>query len=96
MADLLCAEGADRRRRGKDRRAREESGELSQLLTLAARPVTKTAKEKGVTMIGSSTQGIKTVLHPVSELIEEYGAPAEISDVTPGKVPMVPPGTEDR
>jgi hypothetical protein len=30
-----------------------------------------------------------------AELIEEYGAPAEISDVTPGKVPMVPPGTEE-
>jgi hypothetical protein len=29
-----------------------------------------------------------------AELIEEYGAPAEISDMTPGKVPMVPPGTE--
>jgi hypothetical protein len=32
-----------------------------------------------------------------AELIEEYGAPAEISEVTPGKVPMVPPETkEDR
>ena len=30
-----------------------------------------------------------------AELIEEYGAPAEFSDVTPGKVPMVPPGTEE-
>ena len=30
-----------------------------------------------------------------AELIEEYGAPAEISDVTPGKVPMVPPETEE-
>ena len=30
-----------------------------------------------------------------AELIEEYGAPGEISDVTPGKVPMVPPGTEE-
>jgi hypothetical protein len=30
-----------------------------------------------------------------AQLIEEYGAPAEISDVTPGKVPMVPPGTEE-
>jgi hypothetical protein len=30
-----------------------------------------------------------------AELIEEYGAPAEISDVTPGKVPMVPPGAEE-
>src|SRR5215207_5141155 len=29
VADLLRAEGVDRRRRGKDRRAREESGELS-------------------------------------------------------------------
>jgi len=28
VADLLRAEGIDRRRRGKDRRAREESGEL--------------------------------------------------------------------
>ena len=28
VADRLCAEGVDRRRRGKDRRAREESGEL--------------------------------------------------------------------
>jgi hypothetical protein len=30
-----------------------------------------------------------------AELIEEYGAPAEISDVTPGKVPMVPPGADE-
>ncbi len=30
-----------------------------------------------------------------AELIEEYGAPAELSDVTPGKVPMVPPGAEE-
>jgi hypothetical protein len=29
------------------------------------------------------------------ELIEEYGAPAELSDVTPGKVPMVPPEAEE-
>ena len=28
-------------------------------------------------------------------LIEEYGAPAEISDATAGKVPMVPPETEE-
>src|SRR3989442_2392957 len=28
VADRLCSEGVDRRRRGKDRRAREESGEL--------------------------------------------------------------------
>jgi hypothetical protein len=28
VADLLCAEGVDRRRRGQDRRTREESGEL--------------------------------------------------------------------
>jgi hypothetical protein len=28
VADLLCAEEVDRRRRGNDRRAREESGEL--------------------------------------------------------------------
>jgi hypothetical protein len=31
----------------------------------------------------------------VAELIEEYGAPAEISDMTPGKVPMVPPEAEE-
>ena len=30
-----------------------------------------------------------------AELIEEYGAPAEISDVAPGKVPMMPPGAEE-
>ena len=30
-----------------------------------------------------------------AELIEEYGAPAEISDVTPGKGPIVPPETEE-
>jgi hypothetical protein len=29
VADLVCAEGVDRRRRGKDRRAREEGGGLS-------------------------------------------------------------------
>src|SRR5687767_635249 len=45
VADLLRAEGVDRRRRGKDRRAREESGELSQLLSPAPRLVTTTAKE---------------------------------------------------
>jgi uncharacterized protein YdhG (YjbR/CyaY superfamily) len=33
VADLLRAQGADRRRREKDRRAREEGGALSQLLT---------------------------------------------------------------
>jgi hypothetical protein len=30
-----------------------------------------------------------------AELLDRYGAPAEISDVTPGKVPMVPPEAED-
>jgi len=30
-----------------------------------------------------------------AELIEEYGTPAEISVVTPGKVPMVPPEAEE-
>ena len=29
-----------------------------------------------------------------AELLERYGVPEEISDVTPGKVPMVPPGAE--
>jgi hypothetical protein len=28
-------------------------------------------------------------------LLEEYGVPAEVSDVTPGKVPMVPPEAEE-
>ena len=36
VADLLRAEGVDRRRRGKDRRAREESGELRTDLAWAA------------------------------------------------------------
>src|ERR671917_2200184 len=45
VADLLRAEGVDRRRRGEDRRAREECGELSQLLSPAPRQVTTTAKE---------------------------------------------------
>jgi hypothetical protein len=27
-------------------------------------------------------------------LLREYGVPAEVSDVTPGKVPMVPPEAE--
>jgi hypothetical protein len=43
--DLVCAEGVDCHRRGKDRRAREESGELSQLLSPAPRLVTTIAKE---------------------------------------------------
>ncbi len=29
------------------------------------------------------------------KLLREYGVPAEISDVTPGKVPMVPPEAEE-
>ncbi len=28
-------------------------------------------------------------------LLEEYGVPVEISEVTPGKVPMVPPEAEE-
>jgi hypothetical protein len=40
VADLLRAEGVDCHRGGKDQRAREESGELSQLLSPATRPVT--------------------------------------------------------
>ncbi len=28
-------------------------------------------------------------------LLREYGVPAEMSDVTPGKVPMVPPEAEE-
>ena len=43
--DLVCAEGVDCHRRGKDRRAREESSELSQLLSPAPRLVTTIAKE---------------------------------------------------
>ena len=38
VADLLRAEGADRRRRGEDRRAREESGELRAELATRPRP----------------------------------------------------------
>jgi hypothetical protein len=30
-----------------------------------------------------------------AKLLGEYGVPAEISDVTPGKVPMVPPEAEE-
>src|SRR3712207_911651 len=45
VADLLRAEGVGRRRRGEDRRVREEGGELSQLPSPAPRPVTATAKE---------------------------------------------------
>jgi hypothetical protein len=45
VADLLRAEGVDCHRRGKDRRAREESGELSRLLSPAPRLVTTIAKE---------------------------------------------------
>ena len=30
-----------------------------------------------------------------AKLLREYGVPAEISDVTPGKVPMVPPEAEE-
>src|SRR5215203_4663487 len=38
VADLLRAEGVDCHRRGEDQRAREESGELSQLLSPAPEP----------------------------------------------------------
>jgi hypothetical protein len=38
VANLLRVEGVDRRRRGKDRRAREESGELAQLFCGVAKP----------------------------------------------------------
>jgi DNA-binding NarL/FixJ family response regulator len=37
VADLVCAEGAERRRRGEDRGAREEGGELSRLSSPAPR-----------------------------------------------------------
>ena len=30
-----------------------------------------------------------------AELLDEYGVPAGISEVTPGKVPMVPPEAEE-
>ena len=30
-----------------------------------------------------------------AELLDRYGVPSGISDVTPGKVPMVPPGAEE-
>ena len=30
-----------------------------------------------------------------AELLDRYGVPAGISDVTPGKVPMVPPEAEE-
>ena len=30
-----------------------------------------------------------------AELLDRYGVPAEISEVTPGKVPMVPPEVEE-
>jgi hypothetical protein len=30
-----------------------------------------------------------------AELLDEYGVPAGMSDVTPGKVPMVPPEAEE-
>jgi hypothetical protein len=38
VADLLRAGGVDRRRRGTDRRAREESGELRHELTTRPSP----------------------------------------------------------
>ena len=30
-----------------------------------------------------------------AELLDRYGVPSGMSDATPGKVPMVPPGTEE-
>ena len=44
MADLVCAEGAERRRRGEDRGAREEGGGLSRLSSPAPRLITATSK----------------------------------------------------
>ena len=57
MADLLRAEGVDRHRRGKDQRAREESGELSQLLSPAPRLVTTTAKQNQTYCLLRSASG---------------------------------------
>src|SRR5688572_22614518 len=45
VADLLRAEGVECHRRGKDQRAGEKSGELSQLLSPAPRLLTTIAKE---------------------------------------------------
>src|SRR5207253_3405507 len=41
VADRLRAEGVDRRRRGKDCRAREESGELRTELAIRPRPLVR-------------------------------------------------------
>jgi hypothetical protein len=45
VADRLRAEGVDVRRRGKDRRAREESGELKKGQTVVVFALTVTAED---------------------------------------------------
>ena len=51
VADLLRAEGVDRRRRGEDRRAREESGELRTELATQLRPRISRGSDKPVDLI---------------------------------------------
>jgi hypothetical protein len=48
VAGRLRAEGVDRRRRGKDRRAREESGELRTDLATGPRPRPDRRSGRGV------------------------------------------------
>jgi hypothetical protein len=79
----------------------EEEGAVGEAGRYVIRTTEKILGTQTVYELQDEELNMKVYAHKVpspgraAELIEEYGAPAEISDVTPGKVPMVPPGAED-
>jgi hypothetical protein len=84
--------------RGKH--ALEKEGAVGEAGRYVIRTTEKLVGDETVYELHDEELNMKVYAHKVpspgraAELIEEYGAPAEISDVTPGKVPMAPPGTE--
>jgi hypothetical protein len=79
----------------------EKEGAVGEAGSYVIRTTEKILGDETVYELNDEELNMKVYAHKVpspgraAELIEEYGAPAEISDVTPGKVPMVPTGTEE-
>jgi hypothetical protein len=85
----------------REKHSLEKEGAVGEACRYVIRTTEKILGTETVYELRDEELNMKVYAHKVpspgraAQLIEEYGAPAEISDVTPGKVPMVPPGTEE-
>jgi hypothetical protein len=79
---------------------RDEDTTIGEYGRYAIRPDTRVIGDETVFELRDRELGMKVFARRVppperaAALLERYGAPEEISDLAPGKVPMAPPGAE--